>query len=149
MQIRFSNERQLHHSFYSRTVERMEDEGGSAAWRLAPGHAQTCHYLVCCWNTKGKFAAPNYGPGHREAFLVAPIRSIELAPELPEHRYIIRFAEFARVSVPAVWLGHRNPVNYGSLSELRINLGSLTFDPGAKRPAPKLPASSSALSNLR
>jgi hypothetical protein len=133
--------------FTSRTIEQMVAEGGSAAWVIDAARARTYEYLVCCWNPKGQFAQVNYGRGHGEAFLVAPITTIEPAPGEPG-RYILRFAEFARVSVPGVWTGKRNPITYASLSELGIDAASLTFETAAKPSALALPPSTPASSDL-
>jgi len=124
----------------------MDADGGSAAWHLKAKNARACPYVVCSWNPNGKFAQPNYGPGHGDAFLVAPITAVEPAPTNAE-RYILRFAEFARVSVPDVWPGNQNPVTYASLSKLGIDLDSLAFEPVSQRTELLVPASSSPSSN--
>jgi hypothetical protein len=128
--------------FTSRTIERMEAEGGSQAWVLDAMRARTYPYIVCSWNPKGEFAQANQGIEHGKAFLVASITAVEPAPESPD-RYILRFAEFARISGgPKVWNGKRNPVNYTALSNLRIDLKSLTFETATKPTVSELPASS-------
>lgn len=114
--------------FTSRTVQRMLADGGSLAWKLGNA-ARRCPYLVCTWNSHGEYANPNEGLVHGQAFLVAPIAAIEPAL-LPQHagRYIIQFNEYARISIPNVWNGQRNPVWYSSLRTLGVDLNGLHFD---------------------
>lgn len=111
--------------FTSRTIERMATEGVSQAWVHDPKRARPYPYLVCAWNPAGPFAESRRS--HGEAFLVAQISSVEPAPEAPD-RYVLRFSKFARISVPNLWTGKRNPVYYTSLEELGINPDTLPFD---------------------
>jgi len=122
--------------FTSRSVEQMLEEGGSQAWKLGSA-ARMCKYLVCTWNPLGEYARPNAAIGHGEAFLVAPIAEIERAPENPR-RFIIRFTEYARVSVPHAWNGQRNPFTYASLGQLGIDLQDLRFDQASTTRLPAL-----------
>ena len=84
-------------------------------------------YLVCCWNAAGEFARPDERFQHGEAFLVGKISSIDASPE-DAARYIIRFVDFARVSLLGAWPGTRNPVKYSTLSEVGIDPDSLQFE---------------------
>ncbi len=113
----------------SRNIERMLRDGGSQAWKIGSS-ARRCRYLVCIWNAQGEFASANEPYDHGEAFLVAPIASIEpaAAPE-PVGRSIIRFTSVARISVPQAWNAQRNPVWYTSLSDLGIEVTALKFEP--------------------
>ena len=45
-----------------------------------------------------------------------------------EDRYTIQFDEFARVSIPNVWKGDRNPVRYATLQELGIDPATLKWE---------------------
>ena len=119
--------------FTSHTIEQMLAEGGSQAWKLG-ARASECQYLVCTWNSVGEYARANTGLRHREAFLVAPIAGIEraLPPRNPK-RSIIRFTEFARISIPEIWNRQQNPIHYSSLNEVLIDVGRLEFRPA--RPA--------------
>lgn len=131
--------------FTSRGISQMVEAGGSQAWTLDPKRARGCAYLICTWNPTGEFARSNEGRTHGEAFLIAPISAVELAPENPE-RYIIRFDEFARISIPNAWNGQRNPVWYASLSELGIIPSEFTLEAstastlGLTSPTGRMPA---------
>lgn len=122
--------------FTSRTVDQMVREGGSQAWVLNLQRARQCRYVVCAWNPRGEYAQPNVMVGHGEAFLVAPIESIEPAgPSEPAGRYIVRFTRFAQPPQRrVVWGGQRNPVAYTTLSALGLSLDALRFElPASKR----------------
>lgn len=112
--------------FTSRNVDRMVAEGGSQRWVLDPERARMCDYIVCAWNESGQFARHGERMRHGEAFLVGKITTVELSPE-GEGRYIVRFSEIARVSVPNAWKGMRNPITYCRLSDLGIDPGKLHF----------------------
>jgi len=52
----------------------------------------------------------------------------------PDHkgrksRYLIQFSEFARLNIPEIWKGDRNPVKYDTLEELGIDLSTLRWEP--------------------
>lgn len=135
--------------FSSQTVERMARQGGSQAWVVDAKRVRTCRYLVCSWNPTGEGAQTTERHQHGEAFLVARITSVEPAAAPEEAgRYDIRFIEFARVNVPNVWTGKRNPVYYTSLDALGIDPDALTFEPVSEPTAPELLASRLASSNL-
>jgi hypothetical protein len=122
--------------FTSRSIEQMQDQGGSQAWVLDPRRARGCGYLVCAWNPTGEYAKNTPDRQHREGFLIAPITSVDPTPEEPG-RYIIRFSEFARISIPNAWpLRQRNPVTYTTLHDLGINLEELSFAAAEPQPAP-------------
>jgi hypothetical protein len=50
--------------------------------------------------------------------------------------YLIQFSEYARVDVPGVWKGDRNPGEYGTLDELGIDVSVLEWEPMPTPPAP-------------
>jgi hypothetical protein len=115
--------------FTSRNIDQLLRDGGSQAWVLNLQRARECRYVVCAWNPRGEYAQPNVNLRHGEAFLVAPISSIEpAAPPEPEGRYIVRFTEYA---VPneskLVWNGQRNPVAYSTLTQLGFDSKALAF----------------------
>ncbi len=115
--------------FTSRTLDRMAREGGSQAWTFSPLSARACRWLVCVWNARGAYAESE--PDrlvHGEAFLVAPIDSIEPSPQEPE-RWIARFHEYAKISKRNAWNGQRLPFRYVELGELGIDLTTLHFVP--------------------
>jgi hypothetical protein len=112
--------------FTFKSVERLLREGGSAAWRLDPGHARKCSYAVCTRNANSK-RSEGHEP-HRDAFLVGKIQDVVPAYKRPD-RYLIRFSEYALVTVPNAWKGGRNPVSYGTLEQLGIDPAALTWEP--------------------
>jgi hypothetical protein len=71
---------------------------------------------------------------HHSAFLIGKIQ--EVVPctptpensESPEKRYLIQFSEFARVKLPNIWKGDRNPVKYTSLETLGIDPSLLKWE---------------------
>ena len=119
--------------FTAKSIDRILNEGGTSAWRLDRNHARRCSYAVCTRN-----AHANWVEGqepHHSAFLVGKIADVvpcKPTPEnheAPENRYLIKFSEFARVSVPDVWKGDRNPVKYSRADELGIDFSLLTWEP--------------------
>lgn len=44
-------------------------------------------------------------------------------------RWLIKISAFARVSIPGVWQGWRNPVRYTDLASLGVDPNTLTFEP--------------------
>ncbi len=113
--------------FTSRTLDRMLREGGSQAWTFSPLSARSCRWLVCVWNARGAYAQsePDH-LAHGEAFLIAPIDSIEPSPQEPQ-RWIVRFHEYAKISKTKAWNGQRLPFRYVDLDELGIDLATLKF----------------------
>lgn len=110
----------------SKSIETIFREGGSAAWRLDRNHARQCSYAVCTRNANSDWVE---GPEpHHAAFLVGKVTDVVSAPE-SEGRYLIQFSEIARVSIPDVWKGDRNPVRYSTLDELGIDPTALTWEP--------------------
>jgi hypothetical protein len=124
--------------FTARAVERILGEGGTAAWRLERNHARRCHFAVCTRNahhdsTEGQET-------HRSAFLIGKISGVVEAPDdlglvgdtpqtAGKNRYLIQFSEYARLNIPDVWKGDRNPVRYGTLKELGIDASTLKWEP--------------------
>ncbi len=117
--------------YTSRSIQQMIKAGGSQAWVLNLQRARQCRYVVCAWNPRGEFAQPNVNLRRGEAYLIAPITSIEPPEDLhePKDRYIVRFSDYA---VPpgrkTVWTGKRNPVNYTTLTALGFDPATLTFE---------------------
>jgi hypothetical protein len=118
--------------FTAKSLERILSEGGTSAWRLGRNHARRCAYVVCTRNANANWAE---GPEtHHAAFLVGKIRDVVPCPptpennEAPENRYLIQLSEFARVNIPNVWKGDRNPVKYATLEELGIDPSILKWE---------------------
>ncbi|HEX7287662.1 MAG TPA: hypothetical protein VF532_15850 [Candidatus Angelobacter sp.] len=119
--------------FTAKSVERILREGGTSSWRLDRNHARRCAYAVCTRNSNADWVEGT--EEHHSAFLIGKVQ--EVVPctptpennESPEKRYLIQFSEFARVKLPSIWKGDRNPVKYTSLESLGINPSSLKWEP--------------------
>lgn len=118
--------------FTAKSIDRILSEGGTSSWRLDRNHARQCEFAVCTRNAHADWVE---GPeAHHSAFLVGKIRDVIRCLATPENneseknRYLIRFSEFARVSIPDVWKGDRNPVKYSTLEDLDIDLSILKWE---------------------
>src|SRR4051812_25364805 len=95
--------------FTFKSLERIVRDGGTSSWRLKRGNAKQCEFAIC---TRNAYAEDVEGPErHHAAFLIGRIHDVVASPENPK-RYLIQFSEFARVDIPDVWKGDRNPVKY-------------------------------------
>jgi hypothetical protein len=110
--------------FTAKSVESILEEGGTSSWALDRNHARQCEFAVCTRNAHADWVEGN--EPHGSAFLVGRIKDV--VPR-PNGRWLVQFSEFARVDVPNVWQGWRNPVRYTSLSELGIEPNALQFQP--------------------
>ena len=122
--------------FTARSIERILAEGGTSAWRLDPSRARRCEYVICTRNSNAKWDQGDWANGpepHHTAFVVGRIQRVvpAIAPpengESPENRYMIQFSEFARLNVPGIWKGDRNPVKYMLLDNLDIDFSKLEW----------------------
>ena len=123
--------------FTGRSIERILAEGGTSAWRLDPNRTRRCEFVVCTRNARGHWDQGDWGEGteaHRAAFLIGKVQKVvpNTAPpennESPNNRYLIQFSEFARVNIPNVWTGDRNPVKYRSVDDLGIDFSKLKWE---------------------
>jgi hypothetical protein len=118
--------------FTAKSVERILAEGGTSSWRLDRNHARQCGFTVCTRNANADWVE---GPeAHHSAFLVGKIRDVVPClptaenKEAPENRYLIQFSKFARVNIPEIWKGDRNPVKYATLEDLGIDPSTLKWE---------------------
>jgi hypothetical protein len=130
--------------FTNRGVGRLLDEGGSQAWKLDPDRVRKLTYLVCVQNRNdGDWGRPTHEQG--EGFLIGKISSVEKSPESETgHRYIIKFDEYAEISVPKLWEklgGLRNPVHYLNDLEKYVDVDRLEWKPANPDREPRAPAS--------
>ena len=123
--------------FTGKSLEEIFREGGSESWVLSERNAIHCEYLVCCrsgidWGDRSQ--------PQGSAFLVGRITGIVDSTET-KNRFLIKIGEFARVSIPNVWGGWRNPVKYTDLETLGIKLEDLVFEPmpAVSAPVPESP----------
>jgi hypothetical protein len=118
--------------FTAKSIERILREGGTSSWRLDRNHARQCAYAVCTRNAHADWVEGS--EPHHSAFLVGRVLDVVTAKPSAENdkreknRFLIRFSQFARVNIPDVWRGDRNPVSYRSLEELGINPAGLKWE---------------------
>lgn len=100
----------------ARGSARILREGGSQAWRLNPRNAAKAEYCVCVQNRNKTWGGADHK--HHEAFMVGKIDKV-----LPVEngRFMIKFIEYAMISVPDAWDGNRNPVKYSTLEDFGIS----------------------------
>jgi hypothetical protein len=118
--------------FTAKSIERILREGGTSSWRLDRNHARRCSLVVCTRNSYADWAEGD--EPHRSAFLVGKVSNVAACDptpenhESPEIRYLIQFSEFARVNVPDVWKGDRNPVRYSTVEELGLDVSAFKWE---------------------
>jgi hypothetical protein len=112
--------------FTAKDVARLLREGGTSSWRLDRNNARKCAYAVCTRNAHADWVE---GPeAHHSAFLVGKVKEVVPSTEA-EGRYLVQFGEYARVNIPDVWKGDRNPVKYSTMEELGIDPSTLKWEP--------------------
>jgi hypothetical protein len=120
--------------FTYKSIETILAEGGTSGWVLDAKRAARFQYVIC---TRNRHDEHNEGEEpHGSAFLLGRIRDVVPAPERAENRMLIRFSEFARINIPDVWKGWRNPVRYTNLEELDINWDDEDWEPMPQVEAP-------------
>ena len=105
-------------TFTANSLDEIVSKGGDWQWKLNADRARTQQYLVC---------SSSVGINRGRGFLVGKIESVNPVPE-DEKRFIIGISEWAKINIPDLWNGYRNPVRYTSLQELGINLSDLKFE---------------------
>jgi hypothetical protein len=116
--------------FTNRGLGRLLEEGGSQAWKLDPDRVCKLTYVVCVQNRNdGDWGRPTHDQG--EGFLIGKITGVETNTEGREsNRYIIKFDEYAEISVPDMWQklgGLRNPVHYLNDLENHVDVERLEW----------------------
>jgi hypothetical protein len=111
--------------FTSKSIERILREGGTCCWRLDRNNARQCEYAVCTRNAKSDWVEGD--EEHHAAFLVGRIKDVVASP-FNDDRFLILFSEYALVTVPEVWKGHRSPVKYeDTLDQFGIDPDALAW----------------------
>lgn len=113
--------------FTARGPQRILSEGGSQAWKLDPDRTRRSGYVVCVQN-RHNGAWGGADQPHGTAFLVGRIADVVRSPE-DDSRWLIRIGAYARIALPDVWQGWRNPVRYTTLDELGLDPATLAFQP--------------------
>lgn len=103
-----------------KSLRHMLEIGGSGYWKANGERVEKCKYVVA--TCKGHSSWAN----DREAFLVGKISEVVAIPSR-DGKLLIRFSEYATISVPNAWKGQRNPVSYTSLSALRLKQEELKW----------------------
>lgn len=115
--------------FTGRSPERIVKEGGSQAWALDPKRASECSYVICTQNSNADRDWADPTEPHGTAFLIGKIKKVVRSKERQEpNRFMIEISEYARLDIPRVWKGDRNPVRYITLEELKIDPAKLAFN---------------------
>jgi hypothetical protein len=113
--------------FTGKCIERILGEGGSSSWRLDRNNARQCDYVVCTQNGHADGPWADGTEEHRTAFVIGKVKDVVPSALMPG-RYLIQFREFARVCIPNVWNGDRNPVKYTTMSDIGIDPMSLDWE---------------------
>jgi hypothetical protein len=104
--------------FTGKCVDTLLRAGGSGVWTLSPARASRSEYVVCTWNAHNEILRETEDAEHGAAFLVAPITGLtpEKRTPIPGRKkldgYRLDFRRYARIHVPGVWPGRRNPFTY-------------------------------------
>ena len=134
--------------FTAKSVEVCLEVGGTQSWALDRVHARQCKYAVLCRN-----AHTDWGDGkepHGSAFMIGRVSDVVPSMET-EGRWLVKFDQYARIDIPNLWEGWRNPVRYTNLKELGISLDDVQFEPmpqmseEPKKPEPEAPQLSPGL----
>jgi hypothetical protein len=65
---------------------------------------------------------------HHSAFSIGRVRDVVPSSDR-EGRYLIALGEYARVNIPDIWKGDRNPVKYATVEDLGIDFSTLSWEP--------------------
>ena len=112
--------------FTSKSVDECLKVGGTQSWKLDRGHAKRCRYAILCRN-----AYSDFGDGkepHGTAFMIGQIADVVPTGE-NDGRWSVTFDQYARIDLPNVWKGWRNPVRYTTFEELGVSLEGIQFQP--------------------
>ena len=77
--------------FTFRSIDDMEQNGGSHAWHVDRKRAGECKYIICVRNRKNPDHPPEGPEAHSHAFLIGLVTEIE---EIDIGRYLIKFDDF-------------------------------------------------------
>lgn len=129
--------------FTNRGLGRLIEERGSKAWKLDPDRVLKLTYIVCVQNRNdGDWGQPSAEQG--EGFLIGKINGVEaITDEKGNTRYIVRFDEYAEISIRNFWEklgGLRNPVRYIEKLEEHVDLSTLVWKSVDKDGEPRVAA---------
>ncbi len=109
----------------NKSIARLCKAGGSGDWALNSKRVMKTQYLICCRNRFHK-EAPTDVP-HGAGFFIAKITDVVPVPS-NVGRWMVKFEEYAEISMPDLWAGGRNPVRYTDLDELKINPDEIKWE---------------------
>ena len=123
--------------FTRKSKETILQTGGSESWVLDRARARQCRYAVLCRNRHDTLSEGEEPHGH--GFMIGRVKDIVEANPAPNRkpgRWLITFDAYAEISIPQLWSGLRNPVNYTTLDSLGIDESKLEFQPMPERVRP-------------
>src|SRR2546423_11762013 len=112
--------------FTAKSVEACLEAGGTQSWKLDRGHAKRCRYAILCRN-----AYTDWGDGkepHGTAFMIGQIADV-VPTAANDGRWLVTFDQNARIDLPNIWKGWRNPIRYTTFEELGVSLEDVQFQP--------------------
>jgi hypothetical protein len=92
-------------------------EGGSSCWVVDTARVRRCDYVICTWNTTSEMGEDE-GVPRGTAFLIGEISGTRPCRRAPKpgrahlKGHVIEFSRYARLNIPNVWPGQRQPVMY-------------------------------------
>jgi hypothetical protein len=105
--------------FTSKSLETMEQEGGSGNWAANKDRIKRAKWIVATRNKKSGWTQGD--EDHGSAFLIGRVAGIKPAPPPESNRFVVVFDRYAELNLPNAWTGHRNPVTYTDLATLGID----------------------------
>jgi len=113
--------------FTSKSLQTMQDEGGSGNWAANKDRIGHAKWLVATRNQKSGWTQGD--EGHGSAFFIGRVSGVKAAPAPEQKRFIIQFDQYAEINLSDVWTGSRNPVAYTDLKTLKIDVDKLNWKP--------------------
>lgn len=117
--------------FTAKSIDRILREGGTSSWRLDRNHALQCAYAICTRNAHADWVEGT--ETHHSAFLIGKVSGVVIASDPDGKRFLIQFSEYAKINIPNVWKGDRNPIKYAHLKDFSIDPARLKW---VKMPEP-------------
>lgn len=111
--------------FTSKSLETMQQEGGSGNWAANKDRLRHAKWIVATRNEKSSWAQG--AEAHGSAFLIGKVSGIKYAPAPEQNRFVVSFDKYADLDMPNAWPGSRNPVTYTDLSTLGVDPDTLEW----------------------
>ena len=108
-------------------------DGGTESWKISPGRAGRCAYVVCVRHQQGPYKAEGDEP-HKHAFLVGKVSGVAPSRETTD-RFRVEMSDYAIIDGPKVPLDSASPTQYfPSLSSAGIDEAALQWNPISDAP---------------